>query len=224
MIGSKQRTPIYLSASQAESHCRAGGGIFQFASTESGLNPDVVLVGMGPELTFEVICAAALLRKRVPELRVRVVNVTDLMILGAQDNHHPHALSHADFESLFSDTAAIHFNYHGYAQELKGLLFGRPAMDRITIASYIEEGSTTTPFNMMLVNRVSRFHVAIQAVKGAATRNEKLRLRLHELVKEFEGAVTEATEYILENGKDMDRWYDMPTFEGEDEGARLGEA
>lgn len=98
-------------------------------------------------MTFEVIAAAALLRKHAPELRVRVVNVTDLMVL-LDTGLHPHALSHDSFVSLFTEDRPIHFNYHGYPIELKGLLFGRPNLDRITIAGYSEEGTTTSPFDV----------------------------------------------------------------------------
>ena len=92
----------------------------------------------------------------------------------------------------------MHFNYHGYATELKGLLFGRPNMHRVTIASYMEEGSTTTPFNMMLLNETSRFHVAIKAVEGGAKKNEKVRLKTHELVSELKNDAEEARKYIVE--------------------------
>jgi phosphoketolase len=95
-----------------------------------------VIVGIGVEVTFEVVAAASLLRKLVPALRVRVVNVTDLMILG-QSGSHPHSLSDADFETLFTKDRPVHFNYHGYPIELKGLLFGRPGLDRITIEGYV---------------------------------------------------------------------------------------
>src|SRR5436305_789165 len=118
MVGSKQPSAVFLSADEAENHCRAGGSVWKFASTDSGLDPDVVLVGIGTELTFEVVAAAYLLKKRVPELRVRVVNVTDLMILGAQSSH-PHALTDEAFDSLFTEDVPVHFNYHGYANELK---------------------------------------------------------------------------------------------------------
>lgn len=204
MVGSKQPSAVFLSADEAENHCRAGSSVWKFASTDNGLNPDVVIVGIGSELTFEVIAAAHLLRTRVPDLRVRVVNVTDLMILGAQSSH-PHALTDEDFNLVFTKDAPVHFNYHGYASELKGLLFGRPNMDRVSIASYMEEGSTTTPFNMMLLNHTSRYHVAIKAVQGGARRNEKVQLRMHELVSELNHKIRETQEYIVEKktGKPM---------------------
>jgi xylulose-5-phosphate/fructose-6-phosphate phosphoketolase len=92
----------------------------------------------------------------------------------------------------------VHFNYHGYATELKDLLFGRPDMHRVTIASYMEEGSITTPFNMMLLNEASRFHVAIKTVEGGAKKNEKVRLKMHELVSELRSDMLDTRRYIME--------------------------
>jgi xylulose-5-phosphate/fructose-6-phosphate phosphoketolase len=96
------------------------------------------------EVTFEVIAAAAMLHRMIPELRIRVVNVTDLMVLGPPDSH-PHALCESAFDDLFTPDKPVHFSFHGYAIELKGLLFGRPNPDRINIQGYQEEGTTTTP-------------------------------------------------------------------------------
>jgi xylulose-5-phosphate/fructose-6-phosphate phosphoketolase len=105
------------------------------------------VVGIGVEVTFEVVAAAALLRKLVPALRVRVVNVTDLMILGPERSH-PHALTDPDFQSLFTVDRNIHFNFHGYPIQLKGLLFGREGLDRVSVEGYREEGTTTSPFDV----------------------------------------------------------------------------
>lgn len=199
IVGSKHPTPVYLTPEEAEGHCRAGVSVWKFCSTDNGLDPDVVLAGIGVEMMFEVICAAAILRKRCPELRVRVINVTDLMILKKECGH-PHALSEESFESLFTYDKPIHFNYHSYPIELQGLLFGRPRLDRITTAGYMEEGTTTTPFDMMLVNQTSRFHVAQMAVQGAARRNEQVRLRHQELYAELNMNISETKRYILRNG------------------------
>jgi xylulose-5-phosphate/fructose-6-phosphate phosphoketolase len=101
------------------------------------------------EVNFEVIAAAALLRKLLPKLRVRVINVTDLMILGPIGSH-PHSLNDEAFDALFTKDKPIHFNYHGYPIELKGLIFGRNGLEgrKVTVAGYMEEGSTTTPFDV----------------------------------------------------------------------------
>jgi xylulose-5-phosphate/fructose-6-phosphate phosphoketolase len=196
MVGSKQLSAVYLSAEEAEKHCRAGASVWKFASTQEGVDPDVVLVGIGTELTFEVIGATKLLKDLAPEMRVRMINVTDLMILGAERSH-PHSLMDDDFDSLFTADKPIHFNYHGYANELQGLLFHRPNLDRISIASYMEEGSTTTPFNMMLLNETSRFHVAKAAVRGAAGKNEHIRLKQHELLSELDHQISSITKTTI---------------------------
>lgn len=211
MVGSKQPTPVYLTPKEAESHCRAGASIWKFCSTDEGINPDVVLVGIGVEVMFEVIAAAALLRKLIPELRVCVINVTDLMILENQGLH-PHALSTEAFDSLFTADKPIHFNYHGYPTELQGLLFGRPRLERVTVAGYIEEGSTTTPFDMMLLNRVSRYHVAQHAIHGAAKGNEKIRVYQQELNAQLEGSIVNTRRYIVANRDDPPGIYDTPQF------------
>ena len=213
MVGSKQPQPVFLSPEEADKHCRAGASVWKFASTDGGLNPDVVIVGIGAELTFEVIEAAAMLRKLTPSLRVRVVNVTDLLIL-KREGGHPHALSHEDFEALFTADCPIHFNYHGYGDEIKGLLFGRPKLSRVSVASYSEEGSTTTPLDMMLRNGVSRYHVAEAAVRGAAKRNEKIRVDMHETLSSIRHDLAKVHEYIMKNGKDPSDTYDTPSFGG----------
>lgn len=200
MVGSKQPTPVYLNAEEADNHCRAGASIWRFCSTDEGLDPDVVLVGIGTELTFEVVAAAAILRQRCPELRVRVVNVTDLMIL-ENEGRHPHALSTEVFDSLFTPDRPIHFNYHGYTTELQGLLFGRPRLERVSVNGYMEEGTTTTPFDMMLNNCVSRYHVALAALSGAAKRNERVQARQQELAAEFDQTMVTMRKYILAHGK-----------------------
>ena len=213
MVGSKQPQPVFLSPEEADSHCRAGASVWKFASTDDGLDPDVVIVGIGAELTFEVIEAAAMLRRIVPSLRVRVVNVTDLMIL-AHAGGHPHSLTHEDFDALFTTDKPIHFNYHGYNGEIKGLLFGRPKLDRVSIEAYAEEGSTTTPLDMMLRNRVSRFHVAEAAIKGGAIRNEKIRLDMHETLSSIRHDLAKVQELVMSTGKDPDNAYDTPSFDG----------
>lgn len=156
IITSKQETPVWLSVEEAAEvrvltmttlkyliyaifiemqHCRRGASVWEFASTDGGKNPDVVLAGIGVEVTFEVVAAAVMLRKIAPELRVRVVNVTDLMVLGSHGTH-PHALSDEAFEELFTPDKRVHFNFHGYPIELQGLLFGRRSLQRISVEGY----------------------------------------------------------------------------------------
>ncbi len=149
-----------------------------------------------------MIKAAELLRTLAPALQVRVVNVTDLMIL-APESHHPHALSTAKFDELFTADRPVVFNYHGYAAELKGLLFGRGRVERMAVAGYDEEGSTTTPFDMMMVNGVSRFAVAERALRAGARPggNEEVRKGLEGLVGEVGRRLEEVRKFIRDFGK-----------------------
>jgi len=212
MVGSKQPTPVWLSPEEADKHCVAGASVWKFASVDEGKNPDVVLVGIGVEVTFEVIAAAALLRKLVPALRVRVVNVTDLMILSAEGSH-PHALNHGDFDTLFTKERPIHFNFHGYPIELKGLLFGRPNLDRVSMEGYNEEGTTTSPFDMMLCNKTSRYHVAAAAIRGGAFHNPAVSIDAHEKASYVMHLAQKYKDYIYANGKDPNDTFDTPKFD-----------
>ncbi|KAK9477313.1 XFP N-terminal domain-containing protein [Lipomyces japonicus] len=211
MVGSKAPTPVYLSPEEADAHCIAGASVWKFASTDDGIDPDVVLVGIGVEVTFEVIAAASILRKKVPSLRVRVVNVTDLMILQAHGTH-PHALTDDGFDSLFTKDKPIHFNYHGYPTELQGLLFGRPNLDRVSIDGYDEEGTTTTPLSMMVLNHTDRWTVAAKAIEAAAKINPLVQINSHVLISGFQHARRKHQSYVVENGHDPDGVFDTPEF------------
>ncbi|EIM90845.1 D-xylulose 5-phosphate/D-fructose 6-phosphate phosphoketolase [Stereum hirsutum FP-91666 SS1] len=212
MVGSKQETPVWLSPEEADRHCVAGASVWKFASVDDGLDPDIVLVGIGVEVTFEVIAAASLLRKQCPELRVRVVNVTDLMILQTVGAH-PHALSDEDFYGLFTADRPIYFNYHGYPQELKGLLFGRKGLDeRVEVGGYAEEGTTTSPFDMMLANRTSRYDIAAHAVRQGGKYNPKVQVVAHELASNLLHLKQKDRDYINLHGMDPETTFDTPTF------------
>jgi xylulose-5-phosphate/fructose-6-phosphate phosphoketolase len=168
VIASKQPMPQWLSMPEADEHCRNGASIWRWASTREGEEPEVVLASAGVYPTQEVMAAAWLLRREVPGLRVRVVNVTDLLIL-EPESHHPHGLTQAAFEGLFTRDKPVIFNFHGYPEAVEQLLFHRlGAFPRFQINGYIEEGTTTTPFDLFVQNRASRYHVLMQAVRAAA--------------------------------------------------------
>src|SRR4028119_2032116 len=129
--------PQWLSMSEAIAHCRAGASVWSWASIDEGVNPDIVLVGIGDSPTVEVLAAAHILRSEMPELRVRVVNVTDLLILEDKTTH-PHGLDAEMFNALFTPDIVI--NSHGYPSVVRQLLFGRPISERFNINGYWEEG------------------------------------------------------------------------------------
>ncbi|KAK0485181.1 phosphoketolase [Armillaria novae-zelandiae] len=192
MVGSKQPTP----------HSVAGASVWKFASVDDGVDPDVVLVGIGVQVTFEVIVTASL-RKYTPDLRVRVANVTDLACIPT---------SMDAFNNLFTEDKHIHFNYHGYTIELKGLLFGRPRLDRVSIEGYNEEGTTTSPFDMMLANRISRYHIAQAAVLGGSLTNPKVAVSAHETESYFKHLAQKKKDYTFANGQDRPDIFEAPTF------------
>ncbi|GAA5851642.1 hypothetical protein JCM8547_001161 [Rhodosporidiobolus lusitaniae] len=167
IVGTKAPSPIYLTVEEAEKHCVAGASIWENYSVDKGIDPDVVLVGIGFEMTQEVIQAASLLRKQFGEnLRVRVINVVDVLIFAASGEH-PHALDEAGFHSLFPKNVPVVVNYHGYPGQVASLLFNRDhavGRARFRIHGYQEQGTTTTPWTMLSVNKCSRFDIAEDAL------------------------------------------------------------
>ena len=159
--------PQWLTLAQAEEHCRRGAGIWEWAGNDDGLaDPDLVLACAGDVVTMETIAAAQILRERLPQLRVRVVNVVDLLSL-VRRRDHPHGLDETTFRELFTDSTDVLFSFHGFPGAVHQLLHGRPETDRFHVRGFIEQGTTTTPFDMVVRNEVSRFHLVIDAINNS---------------------------------------------------------
>lgn len=201
VIVNKLEMPLWLNMEEAIAHCRAGASIWQWASTFDGIDPDVVLVGIGDEVTLEVMAAADFLRKELPEMRVRVINVTDLLVLESNSKH-PHGLTQEMFDALFTPDRPVIFNFHGYPSALSSLLFDRGTPHRFTINGYIEEGTTTTPFDLAIMNKTSRLHVASQAIRAAAARNPYVAARALDLVSAIDYRIRDHQRYIRQYGQD----------------------
>ncbi|GAA5931577.1 hypothetical protein JCM3775_006892 [Rhodotorula graminis] len=200
IVGTKAPSPVYLSIEEAERHCVAGVSIWENYSVDKGVDPDVVLVGIGYELTEEVIHAAGILRKDFGnDLRVRVVNVVDLMVL-AGEGEHPHALDEAGFNSLFPPGVPVHINFHGYVGQVATLLFNRAhsvGRSRFTITGYKEVGSTTTPFMMLALNDCDRFTIAQSALRMVTHNYTKLdNIKGDDKRRRVGGVVARANETI----------------------------
>ena len=201
VIASKQKMPQWLTMDEAIEHCRRGASVWDWASTDEGNNPHVVLTGIGVYPMAEVMAAVKILREELPELRVRVVNVTDLLIL-EPNNSHPHGLSEEAFEALFTGDKPVILNFHGYPGAVKQLLYNRPGARRFQINGYLEEGTTTTPFDLMVRNRVSRFHLVLQALVASEltpelqTQSVLLQTKMNEKLAEHQA-------YICEHDEDM---------------------
>jgi xylulose-5-phosphate/fructose-6-phosphate phosphoketolase len=182
VVAGKQPALDYFSMDDAIIHCTRGVGILEWASNDEEGEPDVVLGCAGDIPTLETLAAAAVLRERLPNLKVRVVNVVDLMRL-QPDTEHPHGLSDLEFDSLFTTSRPIVFAYHGYPWLIHRLTYRRRNHGNLHVRGYKEEGTTTTPFDMVMLNDLDRFHLVIDVidrVPGLAEEAARLRQEMEE--------------------------------------------
>ena len=180
IVAGKQPALDYLTIEQAVLHCTRGVGVWDWASNDEGVEPDVVLACAGDVPTLETLAAAAILRANVPGLRVRVINVVDLMRLQPASEH-PHGLSEHEFDALFTTSRPVIFAFHGYPLLIHRLTYRRTNHDNIHVRGYKEEGTTTTPFDMVMLNDLDRFHLVIDVidrVEGLEERAAHLRQRM----------------------------------------------
>jgi xylulose-5-phosphate/fructose-6-phosphate phosphoketolase len=180
VVAGKQPALDWLSMDEAIVHCTRGLGAWDWASSDEGAEPDVVLACAGDVPTLEVLAATALLREHLPELRVRVVNVVDLMRLQSEGEH-PHGLSDHEFDALFTTDRPVIFAYHGYPWLIHRLAYRRTNHRNLHVRGYKEEGTTTTPFDMVMLNDMDRFHLVIDVidrVPGLGPRAAHLRQRM----------------------------------------------
>jgi xylulose-5-phosphate/fructose-6-phosphate phosphoketolase len=182
VVAGKQPALDYLTMDEAVAHCTRGLGIWGWAGNEDFGEPDVVLGGCGDIPTLEIVAAAAILRERLPSLRVRVVNVVDLMRL-QDEREHPHGLSDLAFDTLFTSDRPVVFAYHGYPQLIHRLTYRRRNHGNFHVRGYREEGTTTTPFDMVMLNDMDRFHLVmdvIERVPGLAQKAAGLRQEMED--------------------------------------------
>jgi len=163
IVAGKQPAPNWLDVDAAAAHCARGAGTWEWASTDGGADPDVVLACAGDVPTLETLAAADLLRQRLPELRVRVVNVVDLMRL-QPESEHPHGLSDADFDAIFTVDRPVIFAYHGYPTLIHRLTYRRANHVNLHVRGFKEEGTTTTPFDIVMLNDLDRFHLVMDVI------------------------------------------------------------
>jgi xylulose-5-phosphate/fructose-6-phosphate phosphoketolase len=197
IVAGKQPALNYLPMDDAIAHCTRGIGIWEWASTDEGAEPEVVLACCGDVPTLETLAAASLLRERLPELKVRVVNVVDLMRL-QPESEHPHGLPESEFDAIFTTNKPVVFAYHGYPWLIHRLTYRRRNHANLHVRGYKEEGTTTTPFDMVMLNDLDRFHLAIDVidrVPGLANSAGPLR-------QELEDRRLRARAYTREQGED----------------------
>ena len=198
VVAGKNLQPQWLAIEAAERHCEAGVGVWDWASSDGGGEPDLVLACAGDVPTIETLAAADLLRVLAPGLKVRVVNVVDLMTL-QPDEEHPHGLPDPAFDAIFTRDKPIVFAYHGYPWLIHRLTYRRTNHDNLHVRGYKEEGTTTTPFDMVVLNDLDRFHLVMDAAdRVPALAGEAPRLK--QLMREKRAA---HKQYIVRHGEDM---------------------
>lgn len=199
IVAGKQPSPQWLAMDAAAVHCKAGVGVWEWAGTEKGdAEPDVVMACAGDVPTLETLAAVDLLRQALPDLAIRVVNVMDLMTLQPKEQH-PHGLSDAEFDRLFTKNRPVIFAYHGYPYLIHRLTYKRTNHDNIHVRGFNEEGTTTTPFDMVVLNGLDRFHLAMEAIDRVPGLSAKAAAARQQLA----GRLVEHTRYVREHGEDM---------------------
>ncbi|HTY86093.1 MAG TPA: phosphoketolase family protein [Candidatus Acidoferrum sp.] len=197
IVAGKQPAPVWLTMDQAIKHCTAGVGIWEWASNDKGGEPDVVMACCGDVPTLETLAAVDLLRRHVPELKMRVINVVNLMKL-QPSSEHPHGLNDHDFDTLFTKDKPIVFAFHGYPWLIHRLTYRRTNHKNLHVRGYKEEGTTTTPFDMVVLNEMDRFHL----VQDVIDRLPQLGARAAYAKQAIRNALIEHRQYIIERGED----------------------
>ena len=198
IIASKHPRPQWLSMEEAVKHCTEGIGIWNFASNDQGEEPDIVFGCAGETPTLEVLAAVSILREYIPEVKVRVVNVVDLMKLQSKENH-PHGLSNTDYNALFTKDKPIVFVYHGYPNLIHELTYKRENKN-LHVRGYNEEGTITTPFDMRVQNHIDRYHLVLDAIKYIPQLGNKAAY----LYQYCRDKLVEHKEHIREYGEDIE--------------------
>ena len=198
VIAGKHPAPQWLTMDAAVKHCTEGIGIWQWASNDQDAAPDVVMACCGDVPTLETLAAVSILREHLPDLKIRVVNVVDLMKLQPQTEH-PHGLSDMDFDELFTRDKPVIFAFHGYPWLIHRLTYRRANHDNIHVRGYKEEGTITTPFDMTVLNDLDRFHLVMDAIDRLPQTGDK-GIYLKQQLKD---KLIEHKQYIDKNGEDL---------------------
>jgi xylulose-5-phosphate/fructose-6-phosphate phosphoketolase len=197
IVAGKQPAPQWLTIDEAVTHCTVGMGVWKWASNDAG-SPDVVMACCGDVPTLETLAAVTLLRTLAPDLKVRVVNVVDLMALQPQTEH-PHGLPDEDYDQIFPPATPVVFNFHGYPTLIHRLTYRRNNHNNLHVRGYKEEGTTTTPFDMCVLNNIDRFQLSLDAVR----RVPRLAAQVDAAEQWYSEAIQRHKLYVAENGDDL---------------------
>ncbi len=198
IVASKHPQYQWLTMEEAVKHCTKGAGVWDFASNDKGKEPDIVMASCGDAPTIEVLAAIQILRENFPELKIRMVNVVDLMKLQS-NNSHPHGMTDEEYDSLFTKNKPIIFNFHGYPHLIHQLTYDREN-DNMHVHGYIEEGTITTSFDMKVQNKIDRYHLVIDALKYLPMLGNRGAF----LIQECRNKLIEHKMYIYDNGVDLE--------------------
>ena len=198
IIASKHPSPQWLTMDEAVKHCTKGVGIWNFASSDEGKEPDIVMASCGDATTLETLAAISILKENFPEIKIRMVNVVDLMKLQSSEKH-PHGMTDEEYNAIFTKDKPIIFNFHGYPDLIHQLTYKREN-NNIHVHGYIEEGTITTSFDMKVQNKIDRYHLVIDALKYLPM----LGNRGAALIQECRNKLIEHKMYIIKNGIDME--------------------
>jgi xylulose-5-phosphate/fructose-6-phosphate phosphoketolase len=198
IVAGKHPSPQWLSMDEAIVHCTKGIGIWEWAGNDEGGEPDVVMACAGDVPTLETLAAVSILRKKIPDLKIRVVNVVDLMKL-QPESEHPHGLSDKDFDALFTKNKPVIFGFHAYPWLIHRLTYRRTNHHNIHVRGYKEEGTITTPFDMTVLNQLDRFDLVQDVIDRLPQLNDKAAY----LKQEMKDKLIEHKIYIRQNGIDM---------------------
>ncbi|MGJ7468122.1 phosphoketolase family protein [Kosakonia cowanii] len=213
IVAGKQPAPQWLNLEAAQKHCAAGMGIWHWAGTvDEGEDPDVVMACAGDVPTMETLAAVDLLRDYFPDLRIQVVNVVDLMALQTAEQH-PHGLSDEAFDAIFTADKPVIFAFHGYPSLIHRLTYPRNNHGNFHVRGFMEEGTTTTPFDMTVMNELDRFHLAQEAI----VRTPSLQGKADAVLDELAEKIAEHHRYVREHGEDLPevRGWKWPSAQGD---------
>jgi len=197
IVAGKQPMPQWLNMEEAEKHCTEGISSWKWASSDKGL-PDLIMASAGDVPTLEILAAISILREEFPNLKIKMINVVDLFTLLPKEDH-SHGISASDFEKLFTKTTPVVFAFHGHPRVIHELVYKRPNDKRFHVHGYLEEGTTTTPFDMTVCNKMSRFHLAMNAIN----RLPHMQSQAKKFIEKCEEKLKKHKEYIQEHGEDM---------------------
>ena len=198
IVAGKQPAPQWLTMDQAVKHCEAGVSVWAWASNDKGHSPDIVMACAGDVPTLETLAAVDILRHEIPDLKIRVINVVNLMKL-QPNTEHPNGLTDEDFNELFTPDKPVVFAYHGYPWLIHRLTYRRPNHLHLHVRGYKEEGTTSTPFDMVVMNDVDRYHLAMDAID----RVPRLKDQAVYIKQALRNKLVDHKHYISKYGEDM---------------------